>query len=86
MFFIAAADHIRSVMSELQPLSKPYKRIFICGGGNIGYRLANTLESRYQVKILERDHERCVMLSERLQKTVVLEGNAANKDILLEKT
>src|SRR5690606_15275304 len=85
VFFIAAADHIRSVMSELQPLSKPYKRIFICGGGNIGYRLASTLEGRYQVKILERDHDRCVMLSERLRKTVVLEGNAANKDILLEE-
>ncbi|MFB2707024.1 Trk system potassium transporter TrkA [Marinobacter shengliensis] len=85
VFFIAASDHIRSVMSELQPLSKPYKRIFICGGGNIGYRLANTLESRYQVKILERDHDRCVMLSERLRKTVVLEGNAADKDILLEE-
>ena len=85
VFFIPAADHIRSVMSELQPLSKPYKRIFICGGGNIGYRLANSLENRYQVKILERDHDRCVMLSERLQKTVVLEGNAANKDILLEE-
>ncbi|MGC8119657.1 Trk system potassium transporter TrkA [Marinobacter sp. VGCF2001] len=85
VFFIAAADHIRSVMSELQPLEKPYKRIFICGGGNIGYRLANTLEDRYQVKILERDHERCVMLSERLRKSVVLEGNATNKDILLEE-
>ena len=85
VFFIAASDHIRSVMSELQPLSKPYKRIFICGGGNIGYRLANTLENRYQVKILERDHDRCVMLSERLRKTVVLEGNAADKDILLEE-
>ncbi|AMQ89110.1 Trk system potassium transporter TrkA [Marinobacter sp. LQ44] len=85
VFFLAASDHIRSVMSELQPLSKPYKRIFICGGGNIGYRLANTLESRYQVKILERDHDRCVMLSERLRKTVVLEGNAADKDILLEE-
>lgn len=85
VFFIAASDHIRSVMSELQPLSKPYKRIFICGGGNIGYRLANTLENRYQVKILERDHDRCVMLSERLRKTVVLEGDAANKDILLEE-
>ncbi|SFR48573.1 trk system potassium uptake protein TrkA [Marinobacter gudaonensis] len=85
VFFIAAADHIKSVMSELQPLIKPYKRIFICGGGNIGQRLANTLENRYQVKLLERDHERCVMLSEHLRKTVVLEGNAANKDILLEE-
>jgi len=85
VFFIAGTDHIRSVMSELQPLEKPYKRIFICGGGNIGQRLAHTLENRYQVKLLERDRERCVMLSESLRKTVVLEGNAANKDILLEE-
>ncbi|MEE3118924.1 MAG: Trk system potassium transporter TrkA [Pseudomonadota bacterium] len=85
VFFIAGTDHIRSVMSELQPLVKNYKRIFICGGGNIGQRLAHTLENRYQVKLLERDHERCVMLSENLRKTVVLEGNAANKDILLEE-
>lgn len=85
VFFIAGADHIRSVMSELQPLVKNYKRIFICGGGNIGQRLAHTLESRYQVKLLERSHERCVLLSENLRKTVVLEGNAADKDILLEE-
>lgn len=85
VFFIAGADHIRSVMSELQPLVKNYKRIFICGGGNIGQRLAHTLENRYQVKLLERNHERCVLLSENLRKTVVLEGNAADKDILLEE-
>ncbi|WP_166252957.1 Trk system potassium transporter TrkA [Marinobacter salicampi] len=85
VFFIAGTDHIRKVMSELQPLEKPYKRVFICGGGNIGQRLARTLEDRYQVKLLERDRERCVMLSESLRKTIVLEGNAANKDILLEE-
>src|SRR5690606_2860718 len=45
VFFIAATDHIRSVMSELQPLEKPYKRIIIAGGGNIGHRLASTLEN-----------------------------------------
>ncbi|SFR65661.1 trk system potassium uptake protein TrkA [Marinobacter daqiaonensis] len=85
VFFIAGTDHIRSVMSELQPLEKPYKRIFICGGGNIGQRLAYSLENRYQVKLLEQDRDRCVMLSENLRKTIVLEGNAANKDILLEE-
>lgn len=85
VFFIAGTDHIRSVMSELQPLEKPYKRVFICGGGNIGQRLAHTLESRYQVKLLEQDRHRCVMLSENLRKTIVLEGNAANKDILPEE-
>ncbi|MAA66023.1 MAG: Trk system potassium transporter TrkA [Alteromonadaceae bacterium] len=85
VFFIAGTDHIRSVMSELQPLEKPYKRIFICGGGNIGQRLAHNLENRYHVKLIERNRERCVMLSENLRKTIVLQGNAANKDLLLEE-
>ena len=36
VFFIAASQHIRAVMSELQRLEKPYKRIMLVGGGNIG--------------------------------------------------
>ena len=35
VFFIAASQHIRAVMSELQRLEKPYKRIMLVGGGNI---------------------------------------------------
>ncbi|MFE8070424.1 Trk system potassium transporter TrkA [Marinobacteraceae bacterium S3BR75-40.1] len=85
VFFIAGTDHIRSVMSELQPLEKPYKRVFIAGGGNIGFRLARTLENRYQVKLIERNYDRCVGLSETLNKTMVLQGNSANKDLLIEE-
>ncbi|MAM00470.1 Trk system potassium transporter TrkA [Hydrocarboniclastica marina] len=85
IFFIAGADNIRKIMSELQPLEKPYKRIMIAGGGNIGHRLAHTLESRYQVKIIERDYERCTYLAENLDKAIVLQGNTANKDLLVEE-
>ena len=85
VFFIAATDHIRAVMSELQPLEKNYKRIIIAGGGNIGFRLAEQLERHYQVKIIETNYERCVTLSESLDKTIVLQGNAAGKDMLIEE-
>lgn len=85
VFFIAGADHIRKVMSELQPLEKPYKRIMIAGGGNIGHRLAHTLENRYQVKIIERNYDRCTYLAENLEKAIVLQGNSANKDLLVEE-
>lgn len=85
VFFIAARDHIRAVMSELQPLEKNYKRIIIAGGGNIGHRLAEKLERRYQVKIIETNQDRCVHLSEELEKTIVLQGNAADKEMLLEE-
>jgi len=85
VFFIAATDHIRSVMSELQPLGNRYRRIIIAGGGNIGFRLAKEIENHYQVKIIESDQERCIALSESLQKAIVLNGNAADKDLLLEE-
>lgn len=85
VFFIAASDHIRSVMSELQPLEKPYKRIMITGGGNIGHRLARTLEDRYRVRIIERNQNRCIELSENLDNTIVLQGDAANKELLLQE-
>ncbi len=85
VFFIAATNHIRSVMSELQPLEKPYKRIMIAGGGNIGHRLAEKLEGKHQVKLVEHNTARCIALSEALNKTIVLQGNAANKELLLEE-
>jgi trk system potassium uptake protein TrkA len=34
--FYCRSQHIRAVMSELQRLEKPYKRIMLVGGGNIG--------------------------------------------------
>jgi Trk K+ transport system NAD-binding subunit len=67
VFFIAAREHIRQVMSELRRIDNPYKRVMIAGGGNIGMRLAETIESRYAVKVIEMHPERCKLLSERLQ-------------------
>lgn len=85
VFFIAARNHIRAVMSELQPLEKDYKRVIIAGGGNIGQRLAEELEKHYRVKIIETGEERSKYLSEQLQRTTVLLGNAADKDMLLDE-
>lgn len=85
VFFIAARNHIRAVMSELRRLEHSYKRIIIAGGGNIGERLAEAIENRYQVKIIERNAERCRALSEKLHRTVILQGSASDQDLLLEE-
>ncbi len=85
VFFIAAAENIRSVMSELRKLEKPYKRLIIAGGGNIGRRLATSLESKYRVKLIEKTQERAREIAERLDMTIVLHGDAADEDLLLEE-
>ncbi len=82
VFFIAARNDIRTVMSELRRHEKPYKRITIAGGGNIGYRLAQSLEKNFFVKIIDRGPERTQWLSEHLNATVLL-GNVANQELLI---
>ena len=64
VFFIAAREDIRVVIRELRNLDKRNKRIMIAGGGNIGKRLAERLEKRHQVKIVERDPARAAHLSQ----------------------
>jgi trk system potassium uptake protein TrkA len=85
VFFVAARDHIRDVMSELRKMDKPVKRVLIAGGGNIGLRLASTIEKRYQVKIIERDEARARLLSETLGRAIVLLGDAADRELLLDE-
>lgn len=85
VFFLADKADIRSVMSELRRLDRPYKRIIIAGGGNIGFQLAKKLETRYSVKIIDFDKRRCDHLSELLLQSIVLHGNASDKDLLTEE-
>lgn len=85
VFFLAGRRDIGAVMTELRGQEKPYKRVIIAGGGNIGERLARTLERRLNVKLIEFDAARCQVLSGMLDRTVVLHGDATDSDLLLEE-
>jgi len=85
VFFIAAKEDIRAVMSELRRVDQSNKRVVIAGGGQIGERLAEAIESRYQVKIIEMNPARCRYLSDTLDSTVVLQGSASDRDLMLEE-
>ncbi|MBT8116700.1 MAG: Trk system potassium transporter TrkA [Gammaproteobacteria bacterium] len=85
VFFLAASKHIRAVMGELRKLDKPVKRVLLAGGGNIGMRLAASIENRYQLKIIEHNAARATLLSEELDRTIVLLGDAADEELLLEE-
>jgi trk system potassium uptake protein len=85
VFFIAAPKNIKAVISELRRMDRPYRRLIIAGGGNIGARLASALEERYQVKVIEFNADRCTFLSEHLNKAVVLNGMSSDKKLLQEE-
>jgi len=58
----------------------------IAGGGNIGLRLAQKLEDdNHNVKIIERDVARARHISEQLRDAIVLNGDAADEELLVEE-
>jgi len=85
VFFIAAKKNIRAVMGELRKLDKLVKRVMLAGGGNIGMRLALALEHKYQVKLIDHNRERTRAISEQVDRAIVLCGDAADEELLLEE-
>jgi trk system potassium uptake protein TrkA len=86
VFFIAATEDIRNVMAEMRKAEDTVKRVVIAGGGNIGFRLAQKLEEdNHQVKLIERSTARAKLISEQLRSTIVLNGDAADEELLVEE-
>jgi trk system potassium uptake protein TrkA len=85
VFFLAARDDIQRTMAEMRHGDDPARRVMIAGGGHIGLRLAKTLEKSNQVKLIERDARRARRVSELLENAIVLHGDAADEELLIEE-
>ena len=86
VFIVAAAPHIPIVMSEFCTVEAPSQNIMLVGAGKIGLQLARSLEqNNYQVKLVEHGAERARQVAEQLDATIVLRGDAADEDLMLQE-
>ena len=86
VFFVAGKKDIGKVMKELRDSKKEtVRRVVIAGGGNIGLRLALAIEKTNEVKVIEKNPERAKEISQILSDAIVLTGNAADENLLLEE-
>ena len=62
------------------------KKVAIIGGGTIGLKLAKSLEDlKIDIKIIEKDEERCEILAEQLSSTLVIQGDGTDLELLNEE-
>ena len=86
VFFIAAKAHIREVISELRNVETPGRRVILAGAGNIGLRLARSLEDiGDRVMRFERNPDRIREVADLVEDTVVLHGDAADQELLWQE-
>ena len=83
---VTGTHSARSFMEKVGLKSRSVANCMIIGGGTIGYYLARTLlDSHIAVTIIDKDPERCRILSEDLPEANVICGDAANQNVLLEE-
>jgi len=86
VFFIAAREDIDHMISEFIQSQEKVRKVIIAGGGSIGLKLASQLETTNQVKVIERSKTRAKKIAELVEDTIVLVGDAADDNLLLEES
>ena len=89
VFILAARKQVDQVLAafhrQVGERERPVRRIMIAGGGRVGFRLAKHLSGMgdFQIKIIEKNEDRCVYLASQLPSNVlVLRGDATDEHLI----
>lgn len=85
VFFVAGPDHARKLLETLRPEHQEVRNVMIAGGGNVGLKVSESLQHRFQVKLIERSAKRAQQVAERLSRVIVLNGDATHEELLIEE-
>ena len=83
MFFIGISKALDILAADFFKHDKKVKSVSIIGGGSVGFMLAEKLErTDKKIKLIEQSQERCEFLANSLKKTLVLQGNGTDLELL----
>ena len=83
IFVTAATSELAVLLKNLGITTGRVRKVLLCGGGKVSFYLASLLEKdNMDVRILERNYDRCVELAELLRDTSVIHGDCSNMSVL----
>lgn len=86
VIFMGAATSLDILAREMFSESEKIKSVGIIGGGNVGLMLAKDLEkANIRTKIIEKNYKRCEFLTENLKKTLILNGDGTDLELLQQE-
>jgi trk system potassium uptake protein TrkA len=87
LYLVMKAEEVSDVLADVFKISQePVARVLIVGAGQAGTELANLLEkTKIAVKLFEKDPQKCTQLAEILEKTIVINGDGTDQDLLIEE-
>jgi trk system potassium uptake protein TrkA len=87
IYVCAHTDDVARTLEIFGKAVRKQERIIVVGGGNVGLAVAQRLErraDRVRVRLIERNRARAEAAADRLERTVVLNGDGMDIDLLTE--
>ncbi len=82
----ATKKNAKLFLNKLGLISSKIKSMFVIGGGTIATYLCDELSKNgYKVKLVEKDYDKCVALSETLPAVTVIHGDGSDQEMLTEE-
>jgi trk system potassium uptake protein TrkA len=85
VYFITPKEHISELESRIGKKKVKIRNVMILGGTGLGYATAKLLEREFNVTLIEHVKDRCKLLSEKLNNTLVINGDYSNIGLLEEE-
>ncbi len=84
-YFIAQPDGVERVLKLSKKPSFPIKNVMILGGSRVGIHTARRLSKDYNIKLIEKNKEKCFELADNLPDTLIINGDGRDVDLLQEE-
>lgn len=83
VFVTAPTADLTALLRNLGIITRRVRKVLICGGGRVSYYLAKLLEhDKIEVKLLDKDYDRCVELTTLLPDATVVHGDCSSQRVL----
>lgn len=87
VYAFAHSDDVARALDIFGKASRKQERVIVIGGGTVGLAVARALEARpdrLRVKVIEKNRARAEVAADGLERTIVLNGDGLDMDLLLE--
>ncbi len=84
-YFIAQPEGVEKLLFLTGKKKEGVKSIMILGGSRVGFHTARLLSQRYNVKLIERDPQKCFELADQLPDAMIINGDGRNVELLEEE-
>ena len=83
IFVTAPTENLTRMLKNLDIITRKARRAILCGGGKVGYYLADMLcKDGIAVQLIESNYDRCVELATLLPEASIVHGDATVQSLL----